>query len=402
MSELNASGLNAGMISPVTPQVKIQDAPLNFSTPLVNKFPQIGKDYFYGSSPEELSKTPQEIVTAIKNIPPNVMNYVQSKIYHDIRNEFSAKVQEFLECEFHNLADMFFTAKLNSQMRDSTSLLDSTQVLNGTSSEPQAFFGVKEKYADFITKYENFLDMNRKLSVDMKTVTQSIAHVQDNIKNAEKLLSDLQINTDEGLARRLHEEDKHSSIPKNNVTRQIESLQREASELKIKVDSIEQQGRKETLEIHGIPVEGSIKQEDCYQVVLGFLAYHFNIRLQKLDISVCHRQTIPSEKKRLGRQYIPLIYCKFVNRFRARDIVKKYNQLKNPLNKFGKPFKVCENLSFERREIWESVLDNLESYPIKWVDNGKIFLKKANQAALYSLPIKWPLVRSWNLKGLIP
>ena len=160
------------------------------------------------------------------------------------------------------------------------------------------------------------------------------------------------------------------------------------------IDGTEQQGRKETIEIHGIPEEGP--REDCYSVVLGVLSHHLNMNLQKTDISVCHRQIIPSDKKLQGSKYIPPIYCKMVHRFRARDIVAKFKRLKNPMNKYGKPFAICENLTYERRSLWETVESKLTHYPQKWIKNGKIFLKKSED----SFPIK--ITSRNSLNKLLP
>ena len=56
--------------------------------------------------------------------------------------------------------------------------------------------------------------------------------------------------------------------------------------------------------------------------------------------------------------------------------MKQFKKIKNPLNKYGKPFEICENLTFERRSIWEAANSNLPTYSQKWIKNGKIFLKK--------------------------
>ena len=81
----------------------------------------------------------------------------------------------------------------------------------------------------------------------------------------------------------------------------------------------------------------------------------------------------------MGHKYIPVLYCKFVNQYWATDIVTRFSFMNNPLNKYGMPFKVCENLTFERRSIWETVKDKLVSYPYKWVKNGQKKRKTVTQ-----------------------
>ena len=116
--------------------------------------------------------------------------------------------------------------------------------------------------------------------------------------------------------------------------------------------------------------------EDCYDIVIGFLQQHYGMRLGKRDISVCHRQIIPSDRRKYGRNYIAPIYCKFVNRFNAQYILDDRNCLRNCKNKFGQPLYVKENLTYKNKLIWDSAQSDLGSYQFKYIKNWKIFVKK--------------------------
>ena len=154
------------------------------------------------------------------------------------------------------------------------------------------------------------------------------------------------------------------------------SLEDKVCALEIKAEDQEQRSHLENIKVHAIPVESNqYHHEDCYNIIIGLLRHHFNIFIEKQDISICHRQTIPSEKKKLGKHYIPVIYCRFVNRHLA-EVVKQFNLLKNPLSIYGKPFRICQNLTLERRKIWDSLENTLETFQAKWVQNGNIFAKK--------------------------
>ena len=89
------------------------------------------------------------------------------------------------------------------------------------------------------------------------------------------------------------------------------------------------------------------------------------------DISICHRQFNPSEKKKYGKNYIQSIYVKFVNRSLVKTILKKRYLLKN-----FPQFSIKENLTLYRRNILDRVKEELVSYPHNWVSNGNIFVKK--------------------------
>ena len=112
-------------------------------------------------------------------------------------------------------------------------------------------------------------------------------------------------------------------------------LKGRASDLEEKGDGRQQQTRKETIEIHGIPEEGF--NENCYNIAIGVFQHHLGLNLVKKDFSVCHRQTIPSEKKKYGKAYIPVMYCQLVNRFVARDVVERFKRLKTLQIYMGSP-----------------------------------------------------------------
>lgn len=350
----------------------------NFPSSTPQKPPLRIKDWFYGNSPENPeTPPPADIRTAIESLTPNAMNYIQTRIYHDIRNAFNEKITEYIESEFQNIFNMFLESKLNSSIpANNTSVFEVSrmQMNPATTSHPQVNKSevFNDKFNEFLGKFDLFNKKCDKIDTERDAESLRLLQLDDEIKKLRNELSNLQINTDCEFANRLQSNPPLVAV--NNTDPAITALQNDVHALKLKSDNQEQQGRKETIEIHGIPVES---HEDCYQVVLGFLAYHFGMRLQKADISVCHRQVIPSDKKLMGNHYIPPIYCKLVNRYRARDIVQQFNKMKNPLTKFGTPFKVCENLTFERRALWEAVGTKLPSSTRKWIKNGKIFLKKS-------------------------
>ena len=60
------------------------------------------KDYFYGDSPGN-DATPPEIKQAIDSLNPSVFKHIQTRIYHDVRNTFCDKIQNYIENEFESM-----------------------------------------------------------------------------------------------------------------------------------------------------------------------------------------------------------------------------------------------------------------------------------------------------------
>merc|ERR1712154_99119 len=99
---------------------------------------------------------------------------------------------------------------------------------------------------------------------------------------------------------------------------------------------------------------------------MGFLNYHLGMRLTEQDISVCHRQVIPEDRKKEGRSYIAPIYCKLLRRKDARDILDRRHKLAGAKNRFGEYYGIRENLTLYRRKLYERVEKELTSFKLGW------------------------------------
>ena len=98
-------------------------------------------------------------------------------------------------------------------------------------------------------------------------------------------------------------------------------------------------------------------KEDTTKIIMEFCDYYLKIKLNRYDISVSHRQIHPNEKKKLGNRYIPSIYCLFVNRHVANEILRRRSMLHNARNYWGERFEIKENITQERRLIKERKYD---------------------------------------------
>ena len=108
----------------------------------------------------------------------------------------------------------------------------------------------------------------------------------------------------------------------------------------------------------------------------NFCSYYLNFPVRTYDIDIAHRQYNPEEKKRLGKNYIPSIYVKFVNRHVANQIFKRRNRLKNERNRLGGKLSIERNLTRRRKCLLDLAQKELTSYQFKWSANGDIFVRR--------------------------
>ena len=102
--------------------------------------------------------------------------------------------------------------------------------------------------------------------------------------------------------------------------------------------------------------------------------------MQTYDIDIAHRQYNPGEKRKEGKNYIPSIYFKLVNRFLANEIFRRRDILKNFRNRLGGKFSIERNMTKKRKQLWENVETKLGAYTYKWITNGDIFVKRSSNS----------------------
>ena len=116
----------------------------------------------------------------------------------------------------------------------------------------------------------------------------------------------------------------------------ISSLKWQVEQNYTLIDKLEQYSRREILEFLNIPLKKYYDPrggpENPFDVIIRFLSHYLGIKISKRDISICHRQTIPSDKKKAGKHYIPPIYCRFLNRSLVQEILLRKHLLKGKRN----------------------------------------------------------------------
>ena len=116
-----------------------------------------------------------------------------------------------------------------------------------------------------------------------------------------------------------------------------ESVDKDNKKLWGAQDAQEQYGRHELLDFLGIKQR---RGENTTDVIIEFLRRYLDIDITRYNISISHRMVIPPDKKKYGRDYIPPIYCKFLNRslvhliLSRRHLLKRYYNPNKPQNRW--------------------------------------------------------------------
>lgn len=200
----------------------------------------------------------------------------------------------------------------------------------------------------------------------------NVLKLEDNISELTTKINDLQVQLDGITANNLVKRDENSKLREELV-----ATKENVETLSVKVDGIEQQGRKETVEFHNLPYRCDFYgHEDTDKIVVDFCNQFLGMKISRSDISISHRQEHPDEKAKLGDRYLPSIYAKFTRRKTAHTCMEKRHLIRNLKNYKGQEIFLRENLTLDRRMLWDRVDKELHSFAYKWVKNGKIFVRR--------------------------
>ena len=330
---------------------------------------------------------------AEKLVSANLINVLQARVFNDLAIVFNARLPEmFTELVAHKLESIvddrleaLVEAKINEITTNTTqnaSVLDATNSKIDQSMEDQILKIITPKLDKVNTEIQSLQNELKNINAETKLK-----------KTANKKQQEL---SDKELATLIQKQE--IDHPNDEVLqRRLDYLETQNDLLLTQLDSLEQYSRRETLEFHGIPnYQSSQKEENTTEVIIEFLNYYLGLCINKFDISVSHRMSLPEEKKKYGNDYIPPIYCKFVNRSLVYTILRRKHMLKHERNYFEKKFFIRENLTQYRRTIRDRAETELTSYRFKWVRNGNIFARKNNGSKITKISSEFILNRLIN------
>ena len=305
---------------------------------------------------------------------------MKCEILKELTKIFNKRVEEFFINEFDDKLEALVEAKVSDIFNQSG---HNTSALNHTFSKSDLESRLIKLEETAETKMDK---INTKIDDLAAEINEKNSYIESLMTEMEKLKVENGQLIKENI--KLHGKKITDKMPEGysaSTEQRISLLEKKVDNCAVGLDNQEQNSRKEILELKGIPNMGNSRYpEDVYDVVKNFFSHYLDISVRTYDISIAHRQFNPGDKKKYGKEYIPSIYVKFVNRHLALKILKARSLLKNCRNRYGGKFYIQENLTLNRRLLWDSVENKLDTYRYKWIKNGDIYVKKVAN----SKPIK--------------
>ena len=337
------------------------------------------------------SSSPQSTApysTADFGTSTNAANAIYNRVLKDLQTAFSQGGINFFQQLEHRIESI-----VNLKMNSSTYIeslqrnvsTPSTSQANPTIALEEKIRKFDEEYEDFVDKYSKFNKINDKIETTNESLSIEIDSVKADIVELEAGLRQIRLNADENLAKIVQESQSPSTESTTKPLQQrVQGTELQCEQLSVQYDELDAYNRQYIAELHNIVRRGNRRHpERTTDVVIEFLWKFLGMRISSRDISICHRQDIPSLRKKMGRNYIMPIYCKFLNRTVVHEMMRRRHLLKNARNEYNMPYTIHENLTPNRRLLWDSVQKNLGHFRFRWVKRGKIYVReRANSAVI--------------------
>ena len=119
----------------------------------------------------------------------------------------------------------------------------------------------------------------------------------------------------------------------SNVRSSIEHIAAKQEMTKIQLERLEQYGRRENLELHGIPPS----QNENTNEIVKRMASLLNVKIDNSQISISNRLQVPVSKRQESSAH-PLIIVRFSIRDKRNELFVKRRMLKNNPTNFSSAF----------------------------------------------------------------
>lgn len=165
----------------------------------------------------------------------------------------------------------------------------------------------------------------------------------------------------------------------NKLSTENVELKNRVSALESRMDDIEQYSRRDTIEIHGVPVAAGEQVVEVVKSVVTAL----DLPIEDTMISACHRL-----RSREGTGKPPGIIVKMVRRMDAQEILKKRRVKRNFSThhigltaNLAVPIYINESLCPGRRRLLNAAknIQKEKHYTFLWIRDGKILLRKSDK-----------------------
>lgn len=229
---------------------------------------------------------------------------------------------------------------------------------------------------------EIILEAVKNLTLQVRSLDSHLKNEVDEIKESQSFIS--------GNFEELKNEIKGVVGDVKTLKTKVKSLEESVTVLdqKLKekdaaIDNLEQYGRRDCIEISGIPM---LPGEDTKQIMLD-IAVKLDVQLQLDEISTSHR--LPQNR----RGDSPKIIVKFVRREKRDEIYNSRKQiggtsdLQSSQHYSRSKIFINESLTARRRQLFHDCLQfkKEKGYKYLWTRNGKILLKPSDMSEVFTI-----------------
>jgi hypothetical protein len=158
-----------------------------------------------------------------------------------------------------------------------------------------------------------------------------------------------------------------------NLSSENRVLKKSVAELQVRLDDLEQYGRRNTVEVHGLPEE---EGENCIKKIID-VGTALNVKIDASNIDACHRLRRAADRTSSG------IIVRFVNRSVADQLMDARRTKRLSTRHLGlptdQPIYVNQSLSPARRILFARTRAAFRENKLKaaWVDrSGRIKVRK--------------------------
>lgn len=251
------------------------------------------------------------------------------------------------------------------------------------------------KLSDFrkLWKEELLEDVRREISGVIQPLKADLAAMNkkmNDLDTSQKFLAEKY----DTLLIGIQEQKKHnkdSSDRIHGINTEVGCVRNDIYDIQLRLDANEQYGRRDTLEIQGIP---DIADDNPTQLVIE-TARLIDVELEPNDISIAHR--LPSKNSRRQRNII----VKFTRRVKRDEVFNARKKLKSkrtkdlpsvqiqsessPVN-HNAVIHINESLTPYRKRLFGRILDYKKNHHFKylWTSNGKIVLRESDTSTKHS------------------
>lgn len=225
------------------------------------------------------------------------------------------------------------------------------------------------------------------LDENLAPFKQTIADLKKSVDEVVKFMEFASKQYDDMLKKVAACEVENKKLRTENVVlrKTLESVESSLKSVQKSYNDLEQYGRRECIEIRGIPQPPADHPSDeSTNDIAKKVGNLIGVKIEDRDISISHR--IPIKKSRVSKfkKHRPAaIIVKFTRRDKKDEFYRARTKLKNVTTRdLGFPSKnnifISESLTAENRKLFNEALQvkKEQNYKYIWTSNGRIFLRE--------------------------